>query len=71
MISEAPLGSIFGAVCGGHVADFMAYLLPRRTTEDFSHDSKWMIEIKDFGGWKLVISWLSLICLIPNKAGIL
>jgi len=25
----APLGSIFGAVCGGHVADFMAYLLPR------------------------------------------
>ena len=27
---KAPLGSIFGAVCGGHVADFMAHRLPRR-----------------------------------------
>lgn len=26
---SAPLGSIFGAVCGGHVADFMAHRLPR------------------------------------------
>ena len=29
-ITKAPLGSIFGAVCGGHVADFMAHRLPRR-----------------------------------------
>eukprot|EP00913_Durusdinium_trenchii_P015070 g14132.t1 len=25
----APLGSIFGAVCGGHIADFVAQLWPR------------------------------------------
>ena len=29
-IQQAPLGSIFGAVCGGHIADFLAQQWPRR-----------------------------------------
>lgn len=58
VISEAPLGSIFGAVCGGHVADFMAYLLPRRAT----------IFKSRILGLEVSYFMLFLICLIPNKA---
>ncbi len=65
---EAPLGSIFGAVCGGHVADFMAYLLPRHLKT-----KTWQVEIRDETGLQVdslknVFLETSTTCrLIPKK----